>query len=227
MDIFLTSPEGESLRIPVNPGEITIRRGKLYETINLLNIGEVDFAHGAKVTEISFSSFFPAEYDPSYCQYAELPDPQEAMNLLTKWMISTKPVRLIITETIVNILANVSAHDSTFKGGEPGDVYYDLTCRAWRETKVRKIDATAPSKPGGNAAASKASNASSQTRSRADVKPVEKTYVVQPGDSLYKISKLKYGDGAKFSAIHAANKKLIGADPSKIKPGMKLVMPIA
>lgn len=234
MNIFLLAPNGEGLYIPVNPPEIVIRRGKLYETVTLLNLGEVDFAHGAKVTEITFSSFFPAEYDPSYCQYAELPDPQEAMNKLTKWMGATHPVRLIITGTIINVLVNISAHDSNFQGGEPGDVYYDLTCRTWREVKVRKIDTQASAKATtktvnkpATATKSVSTSKKTETRSRTDIKPIGKTYVVQPGDSLYKIAKIKYGDGSKFKVIHNANRKLIGPDPDKIKPGMKLVLPSA
>ncbi|MEM3453456.1 MAG: hypothetical protein QW835_07540, partial [Candidatus Hadarchaeum sp.] len=101
MDFYLIDPAGPTLHLPVNPiGDITIRREKQYETVNIINIGEVDFPTGEKLKEISFSSFFPAEYDPSYCRYPDLPDPQEAMNQLTAWTASKKPVRLIITETI-------------------------------------------------------------------------------------------------------------------------------
>jgi hypothetical protein len=46
------------------------------------------------------------------------------------------PVRLIITETEVNVLVNVAVHDSKIKGGE-GDVYFDLTLRSYREIKVQ------------------------------------------------------------------------------------------
>ena len=137
MDFYLIDPAGPQLHIPVNPGEVKIRREKSYETVNIINLGEIDFPHGEKIKEITFSSFFPKHYDPSYCRYIDIPDPQEAMNKLTAWTMSKKPVRLIITETIVNVLVLVSVHDTTFKGGEPGDVYFDITCRTWREIKVR------------------------------------------------------------------------------------------
>ncbi|NPV30687.1 MAG: terminase, partial [Firmicutes bacterium] len=98
---FLIDPAGSTLHLPVNPSEVTIRREKQIETVNIINLGEVDFTTGEKLKEISFSSFFPAEYDPSYCRYSDLPDPQEAMNLLTKWTQGENPVRLIITTTII------------------------------------------------------------------------------------------------------------------------------
>lgn len=45
-------------QFPVNPEEVNISRSKGYETVNMLEHGEFDFAQGEKVKEITFSSFF-------------------------------------------------------------------------------------------------------------------------------------------------------------------------
>jgi LysM domain len=58
----------------------------------------------------------------------------------------------------------------------------------------------------------------------AAVSPAAKTYTVQPGDSLSKISKQFYGDANKYMKIFEANKDKL-ADPDKIKPGMDLLIP--
>lgn len=57
------------------------------------------------------------------------------MHLLTEMMNSKRPVRLII-ENLVNLLVFITVHDTTFKGGEPDDIYFDLTARMWRQPKV-------------------------------------------------------------------------------------------
>lgn len=209
MDIHLKDGAGKDFQFPVNPEEITITRGKSLETVNILSLGEYEFPAGEKVKEIAFSSFFPASYDEGYCKYSELPDPQEAMNQLTRMMNSKTPVRLIITETAVNVLVMISAHNTTFKGGEPGDVYFELTARTWRDMKVHTNTSVAPKTQG----------------SRPDTKPKTKTYTVKSGDTLSKIAKLELGSSAKWQAIYNANVKIIGKDPGKIKPGQKLVMP--
>lgn len=131
------------------------------------------------------------------------------MNQLTRMMNSKTPVRLIITKTAVNVLVMISAHNTTFKGGEPGDVYFELTARTWRDMKVHTNTSVVPKTQG----------------SRPDTKPKAKTYTVKSGDTLSKIAKLELGSSAKWQAIYNANVKIIGKDPGKIKPGQKLVMP--
>jgi Tfp pilus assembly protein FimV len=51
-----------------------------------------------------------------------------------------------------------------------------------------------------------------------------RTYTVQAGDSLSKISKQFYGDPNQYMKIVQANSEQI-SDPDKIKPGMKLNIP--
>jgi nucleoid-associated protein YgaU len=51
-----------------------------------------------------------------------------------------------------------------------------------------------------------------------------RTYTVQPGDSLSKISQQFYGSANQYMKIFEANKDKL-ADPDKVKAGMQLVIP--
>ncbi|XID96248.1 LysM peptidoglycan-binding domain-containing protein [Paenibacillaceae bacterium WGS1546] len=208
MDIYLFESSGEKFHFPVNPEEITIQREKQLETVNILSLGEVEFPQGEKVKTISFSSFFPIAYDASYCRYAELPNPQTAMNRLTAMMNRKQPVRLLISDTAVNVWVNLSAHNTTFKGGEPGDVYFEVTFRTNRPLKVRA-----------------AASGNTVKTARPDTKPVPKVYQVKSGDTLWAIAKLELGDSSKWRTLYDKNKSVIGSNPALIKPGQKLVMP--
>ena len=66
------------------------------------------------------------------------------------------------------------------------------------------------------AAAAAATAGGSSTRSR--------TYTVQPGDSLSKISREVYGNANQYMRIFEANKDKL-SDPDKIKAGMELLIP--
>jgi nucleoid-associated protein YgaU len=54
--------------------------------------------------------------------------------------------------------------------------------------------------------------------------PAARTYTVQPGDNLSKISKQFYGDANKYMKIFEANKDKL-ADPDKVRAGIELVIP--
>jgi len=68
--------------------------------------------------------------------------------------------------------------------------------------------------PAAQAAAASASGPSSTVR----------TYQVQPGDNLSKISKQFYGDANKYMKIFEANKDKM-TDPDHMKAGMDLIIP--
>ncbi len=49
-------------------------------------------------------------------------------------------------------------------------------------------------------------------------------YIIEKGDSLWKIAANAYGNGAKYEAIFEANREVI-EDPDKIFPGQKIRIP--
>ena len=51
------------------------------------------------------------------------------------------------------------------------------------------------------------------------------TYTVVSGDSLSKIARNHYGDGAKWKQIYEANKEAIGDNPDNISAGLVLTIP--
>jgi nucleoid-associated protein YgaU len=94
----------------------------------------------------------------------------------------------------------------------------DLKNRVWDQIKLVDpsysdllVDIQAP-----QAAAAAAAAVGSGSTAR--------TYTVQPGDNLSKISKQFYGDANKYMKIFEANKDKL-ADPDKIKTGMELLIP--
>ncbi len=52
----------------------------------------------------------------------------------------------------------------------------------------------------------------------------ERTYTVQPGDSLSKIAQREYGDAAQWKQIFEANRATI-SNPDLIHPGQVLTLP--
>ena len=94
----------------------------------------------------------------------------------------------------------------------------DVKNRVWDQIKLVDpafADLTADIQaPAATAAAAAAGGGSSTGR----------TYTVQPGDSLSKISKQFYGDANKYMSIFEANKDKM-SDPDKVKVGTELRIP--
>ncbi|MDE6749422.1 MAG: LysM peptidoglycan-binding domain-containing protein [Lachnospiraceae bacterium] len=55
--------------------------------------------------------------------------------------------------------------------------------------------------------------------------PYTLTFIVQKGDSLWKLAKKYYLDGNRWQEIYECNQEVIGEDPSLILPGMELEIP--
>lgn len=96
----------------------------------------------------------------------DIPDPRVAMNVLNTFLISKKPLRFIISGTGVNVPVFLISLNSSFRGGEPGDIYFDLTLRTWRDSKVEKVGSGA---------------AGSKSGSRTDLKKIARRIPSKPG----------------------------------------------
>ena len=95
----------------------------------------------------------------------------------------------------------------------------DLKNKVWDQIKLvdpNNADLIADIQAPAMAAAAAAAAGGSGTTAR--------TYTVQAGDSLSKISKEYYGNANQYMKIFEANKDQL-SDPDKIKAGMKLVIP--
>lgn len=146
IDIYLIEEsKGYTFRFPVDPlDKITIQKERRFSTVDILDFGEVDlFERGEKIDEITISTFFPKEYDESYCKYSNIMDPKDCISLLTEWKDYESPIRLIITDINFNSLINISKFTVEDRAGEAGDKYITITFRKYREAKITlNVEAT-------------------------------------------------------------------------------------
>lgn len=143
MDIYLIDEsKNYTLQFPVTPTDsFSKTKEKKYTTADIIDFGEVDISDkGSKIREISFNSFFPLEYDASYCTYVMTMTPQDFISLIESWIDSDVQVRLIITDLNINELVNISKFTPQIKAGEVGDIYFSITFRTYRELKVETVN---------------------------------------------------------------------------------------
>jgi nucleoid-associated protein YgaU len=213
IQFWLSNAEGEKFRFPVNPESITIPSPFGFEDVAVNRIGELTIIGDRLPKEYLFTSFFPRDYNEAYCEYSGFPKPWEAVDFIEAIRDSRQPCRMTVTGTPIN--AKVTIRDFEIlpeKAGSPGDIYFTISLKEYKEVVFRKIDKQKVSKQ----------NTRPDTK-----KTAAKSYTVVKGDSLWKIAQRQYGNGSKWPTIYNANKSVIGKNPNLIKPGQKLVIPSA
>jgi nucleoid-associated protein YgaU len=189
----------------VPPAEFSLITGNLNETVNITDLGDITQIGGEALAEIELTSFFPAK--PAPYTTRSVPDPYTTIELIEKWRKSKRPIRLIITETPVNLACAIESFTWGERGGNR-DVDYSLKLKEYRFIQVKQVG--------------QAQQAAATSSQRPDTKEQPQNYNVKPGDSLFVIAKKIYGDGNKWRELYAKNKIIIGANPNLIKPGQVL-----
>jgi len=81
-----------------------------------------------------------------------------------------------------------------------------------------------PPQPAPDTAAAESEAVDKDTSETGEADPDAKTYTVQSGDTLWKISEQLYGNGSRYMKIFEANTDIL-ENPDRIFPGQKLVIP--
>lgn len=203
---------------PVNPETITVFDGRTYTEVSPVGGATSLLAGPLTAVELSFESFFPVGYDPTYCNYAALEPPSESVRRMQRWLgrnggrpRSPTPLQTIVTGTDFSQLMVITEFRHERRGGEPGDVYFGISLRQLVRQLVRIREEGDPAPPEG-------------TRPDPPAGPGQ-SYTVVAGDTLWKISNKFYGTGSKWRTIYDANRAVIGSNPNLIRAGQVLQIP--
>lgn len=221
VEIWLKYSSKDKLQIPVVPEELELASPFGVNKIAVAHSGTVTVPGFRELKSIELSSFFPAEYNATYCSYKKIPEPSEAVKKIEKWRTARKPIQLIITELGVNMSVMVEDFPTSIKAGAVGDIYYTLKLTQYVEPKTAKVKKTSTK------AKAKSTGKKGARPAKVNTKTASKVtkYSVSANDTLSKIAQKAYGDASQWRKIYDANKKVIGANPNIIKSGQKLVIP--
>lgn len=144
-DVYLTNTkDNTTFHFPVNPSSLTFNRDKMYDTVEIIDVGEVDVnKQGTKIKEINFETLIPDIYEP-YCRYTDISDARETIEMLNEWQEQIEPLRLIITGDVgFNDLVNIGTINEDVKPeGIHNGKYFTFTFRTYKELKVNQVDST-------------------------------------------------------------------------------------
>ena len=177
------------LTMPVTPEGYEFTVGRKMETVNISALGDVFRPGGRSRWSRTFPFLLPAQ-EYSFMEPGARAEPQYYLDQLKRWSLGDKPVRLIITQTDINLLVYIENVTAREQDGT-GDRYVDVAVREY-------VDPETP-------AADTATQGVQRTDNGAPEQ--EQSYTIRKGDTLGMICRRFYGNsGAKYyNALAAYN----------------------
>lgn len=217
--VFIKSG-GTRYKLPVNPEEIKKTTKINVEKYQVIGSGQVSVPTYQELTEYSIEDCELPHREMHYMESGGKADPDYYIRMLKKAQKNLKKVQLIYSngetdDESVSVL--VESVEVTEKGGEEGDKYLTLSFLEYKAPSKKFMAVVTPTQP-----------AALQESAPQETNPAvtdNKTYTVVSGDSLWKIAKQFYGNGALYTKIYDANRGTIGGNPNLIYPGQVFTIP--
>lgn len=123
MDIYLSvNNRADVMKLPVLPPTFTISKPQGLQTFETVSQGELQLIGSPKLKSISISTFFPVR-DYPYLRDTSMKG-WEYVYKIDTWIAQKLPIRLIITDTPINMAVAVKDFQYTIK--TDGDLWYTL-----------------------------------------------------------------------------------------------------
>ncbi|MEK5171821.1 hypothetical protein NST63_01005 [Heyndrickxia sp. FSL W8-0496] len=136
MDIFLSINNREQvIQLPIVPSEFKIPSPVNNETYTTINQGDIKLIGLRGLKAITISSFFPAKdypfsRDKTYHGW-------EYVEIIESWIDRRIPIRLVATNTPVNLPMVIDNFEYGLQDGT-GDVYYSLSLSEFKFVNLVK-----------------------------------------------------------------------------------------
>lgn len=128
----ILSSNNEKFIVPVTPLNYEVKTAQDNETIDILDFGEAMLFGNAKLKRLSFSCFFPHPKHNYPFVVGDIKTPNEWVELLTKWKEAKKPIRVIITDSPVNLMMGLKEFTYHEQDGSR-DIYYKVSFIEYKE----------------------------------------------------------------------------------------------
>lgn len=177
-------------RLPVLPSVYNVEGTNIINVENIPGKGEVSIYGGKSLRTIELSSFFPSK-NYSFNAYKDVPKPYDCVAKIKKWFEGGYVIRLIITDTDINIPVFISSFTYGREDGT-GDVVYTIGFQ--ESVKIEIVE----NKPQQN---------DNKPRPEPEKKPeaTKRIHTVKKGDSMWDIAQKYYGNGKVYKKINEAN----------------------
>lgn len=187
--IFRHMKTNTELIMPVTPPDFYVEEGRQIENLSMTETGEVNLPGLRKLFNERMEFLLPSSAR-NYTAGSWTGEPYAVVDRLTEWSNGGDVLRLIVTDTPVNVPVLLGAVRHGQKDGT-GDVYVTLELRRYRELAEESTEVDPDT---GN-----------KGRAVFQERREETSYTVEKGDTLWGICRRTYGDGSLAWKLAEAN----------------------
>ena len=131
---------GRIVQIPVNPPDFQVKTGGNNDVVEIITLGEVVLPRKKKLSEISWSSFFPYEsWHPSIRTKGSFESAKFYLDFLNKIRDACKPCRLTVTGIGFDDEVVIESFDYYHQAGDHEDTYYSISFKKYQSHAVSII----------------------------------------------------------------------------------------
>lgn len=210
---------------PVAPSKVQIKMGNNNKTITLINEGEVNVIKPTGLQDISFDLLLPNTQYPFAVYPNGFQKAEYYVNLLRALKNDGTKFQFILSRkmqggtNLFNTNLTVTLEDVSFteEAKEGYDIKASIKIKEWREYGTKTLKLVSQN---GNTAGTVINEERTPT---ANAPQTGQDYTVKKGDTLWKIAKQFYGNGADYGKIVSANPSI--SNPNLIYAGQVLKIP--
>lgn len=127
------------IQFPVNPEGLNLEIEGNNETTEVVKLGEINIAKDVKLATVELESFLPNQNNyPFILTKNDFKGPQFYIDFITDIRNKKIPIRFVVSDTNINMLALVESFSYGYKAGDD-DVYFTLSLKEYREVKVKEV----------------------------------------------------------------------------------------
>lgn len=133
--ILVKSEQFGEVIIPVTPEKYQMTGGQKNKVVDITRVGEAIIFGMPKARTLTFSSFFPDLNHGYPFTVDDTKSPSELVEYFTKVKEARKPVRVIITDSPVNLMMGLMSFNYFEKDGTR-DIYYELSFTEYKDLNI-------------------------------------------------------------------------------------------
>lgn len=218
MDFYLTEKmTGGSIALSMLPEQIVHKSSASFERYNVINTGPVEVHNGNGLQAFSWNGHLPGKNvkNMSFVKQWHWQPPGQIERIIRGWEESGAILNFMVTETNINHDVKIRDFDITLKGANFWE--YSIELAEHRDLKIYTVAEMAKRRSSGK---SRTMSNVAYSRER------QITYIIKNGDTLWNLARRYLGNGALYTRIHNLNRDVIGNDPSALKPGTVITLPV-